>query len=169
MKIATFACLASLGLALLPTVVAAGLPAGKIAVVRVTAVDGLAYATGLASESRSSAFAFDGTEYSISRSALASTDGVETLLLIERRKDEMSGDSVVHRFSQEVRAFPSSTFEVKDIQGKVLAYQVALIGGNLRLLGDSDQIQAKAGSGGPFSIWKVTGVDLVDRSAIVLD
>ena len=169
MRIATFACLASLGLALLPSVAGAGLPEGKIAVVRVTAVDGLAYADGSASETRSSAFAYDGTEYTISKSALGSTDGVQTLLLIERRKDEMSGDSVARHFSQEVRAFPSSTFEVKDVQGKVLAYQVAMIGGNLRLLGDSDQIQAKAGSGGPFSIWKVTGVDLVDQSAIVLD
>jgi glutamine cyclotransferase len=166
MRIATFACLASLGLALLPSVVGAGLPEGKIAVVRVTAVDGLAYANGAASESRLSAFAYDGTEYTISKSALGSTDGVQTLLLIEPRDERRL---VARHFSHEVRAFSSTAFEVKDVQGKVLAYQVAMIGGNLRLLGDSDQIQAKAGSGGPFSIWKVTGIDLVDQSAIVLN
>ena len=169
MKFATFATVAALGLALLPAVGVAGLPEGQVAVVRVTAVDGLAYASGPATESRATAFAFDGTNYMIDHAVLASLDGVSTLVLIDRRKDEMNGDAVVRHHSQEVRAFPGTTFEVKDIQGKVLAYQVALIAGNLRLLGDSDQIQAKAGSGGPFSIWKVTGIELVDRDAIFLN
>jgi hypothetical protein len=168
MKTATLLCLAAFGLCL-PQLVLAALPAGKIAVVRVTAIDGLAAATGDGTETRNSVFSFDGTEYRIKRSALESTKGVETLLLIDRRQDEMNGSAVARNYTQEVRAFPNSNFTVSDIKGKVLSFQVAMIGGNLRLLGDPDQIQAAAGENGPFHIWKITGYDLVDQSAITLE
>ena len=168
MKTATLLFLAVFSLCL-PQLLLAALPAGKIAVVRVTAIDGLAAAKGDGSETRSSVFSFDGTEYRIKRSALQSTEGIATLLLIDRRKDEMSGAAVTRNFTQEVRSFSSSNFVVNDIKGKVLSFQVATIGGNLRLLGDPDQIQATAGDGGPFHIWKITGYDLVDRSAITLE
>jgi hypothetical protein len=67
-----------------------------------------------------------------------------------------------------VRAFSGTSFEVRDLQGKVLAYQVAMLGGNLRLLGDGDQILAMGGAGGPYQVWRVDGIDLVDRAAVVL-
>jgi hypothetical protein len=169
MKNATLATILIAALAAAPQVARAGLPEGKIAVIQVTAVDGLASVEAAASETRTSAFSFDGTEYHIARSALSSLEGVQTLLLIDRRTDSMSGDSGVRAFSQEVRSFPSSSFEIKDLDGKNLSYQVAMLGGNLRLLGDGDQIVAKGGPGGPFHVWKITGVDLVDRDAIALD
>jgi hypothetical protein len=168
MKTATLLLVAVFGLSI-PGFVLAALPAGKIAVVRVTAIDGLAHARGEGTEARTTAYTFDGTEYRISRSILSSLDGVQTVLLIDRRTDEMNGDAVTRRYTQEVRSFSSSNFVVTDLKGKVLSYQVALIGGNLRLLGDPDQIQARAGTDGPFHIWKVEGYDLVDRSAITLD
>jgi hypothetical protein len=168
MKSATFALVILVGaLGLAPANSFADMPGGKIAVVRVTAIDGLAHHTP-EKETRSSAFTFDGTNYSVDRSALSSLDGVETLVLIDRKTDDLQGASVVRHYTQEVRAFSGGSFEVTDLQGKVLHYQVAMIGGNLRLLGDGDQILAKAGAGGPFQIWKITDIDLVDRKAVVL-
>jgi len=168
MKPATLFLMAAFGLSL-PVLAMAAMPAGKIAVVRVTAIDGLAKATGDGNEERTNAFTYDGTDYHISNNALSSLDGVETLLLIDRRKDAMSGNAITRSFSQEVRSFPSSNFVVADMKGKVLSYQLAMIGGNLRLLGDPDQIQAGPGANGPFHIWKVESFDLVDRAAISLD
>jgi hypothetical protein len=168
MKPATLLLVAVLGLSL-PVLAMAAMPAGKIAVVRVTAIDGLAKATGDGNEERTSSFTFDGTDYHINKNALSSLNGVETLLLIDRRKDDMNGSAITRSFSQEVRSFPSSNFVVTDLKGKVLSYQLAMIGGNLRLLGDPDQIQAGPGTNGPFHIWKVESYDLVDRDAITLD
>jgi hypothetical protein len=168
MKPATLLLVAAFGLSL-PALALAAMPAGKVAVVRVTAIDGLAGATGDGTESRANAFTFDGTEYHINHDALSNLNGVETLLLIDRRKDEMSGNAITRSYSQEVRSFPSTHFVVTDVKGKVLSYQVAMIGGNLRLLGDPDQIQATGGAHGPFHIWKVESYDLVDRSAITVD
>ncbi len=78
------------------------------------------------------------------------------------------GGELVSAFSQEVRAVRGTSFEVKDLAGKVLNYQVAVIAGNLRLVGDGDQIVARGGDNGPFQVWKVTGIDLVDRGAILV-
>jgi len=168
MKPATLLLVAAFGLSL-PALALAAMPANKIAVVRVTAIDGLAKATGDGNESRTNAFTFDGTDYHINKDAVSNLNGVQTLLLIDRRKDEMSGNAVTRTYSQEVRSFPSTNFVVTDVKGKVLSYQVAMIGGNLRLLGDPDQIQATSGANGPFHIWKVESYDLVDRSAITVD
>lgn len=168
MKSATFALALLVGtLPLIPAGASAALPEGKIAVVRVTAVNGLAHVTPTREE-RSEEFSFDGTEYQVDHKALASLDGVQTLLLIDRKSDEADGHASVRRFTQEVRAFDSTSFQVKDLKGKVLSYQVAMIGGNLRLLGDGDQILATGGEGGPFQIWKVDSIDLVDRKAVTL-
>jgi hypothetical protein len=168
MKFATFVlALLVAAAAFGPAEAGAGLPEGKVAVVRVTAVDGLAHRAA-ESEMRTSVFSFDGTEYHIDRSALAGLDDVQTLLLIDRRRDTPEGASMVRHHSQEVRAFSGTSFEVRDLQGKVLAYQVAMLGGNLRLLGDGDQILAMGGAGGPYQVWRVDGIDLVDRAAVVL-
>jgi hypothetical protein len=166
MKNATFAMVLAAAALAAPRAAGAALPEGKIAVVRVTAVDGLAHVESGRTEAQAPLFSFDGTEYRVSRTALPGVEGVETLLLIDRRTDDASG---VRRHSQEVRPFASTTFQVNDLEGKVLSYQVALLGGNLRLLGDGDQIVAKAGAQGPYHIWKVTSFDLVDRDAVVLD
>jgi hypothetical protein len=143
----------------------AALPEGKIAVVRVTAVDGLARVDAAGVEAETPVFSYDGAEFRVDRSALTGLDGVQTLLLVDRRTDQASG---VRRLSQEVRSFASTQFQVNDFEGRVLSYQVAFLGGNLRLLGDGDQIVAKAGAQGPYHVWKVTAVDLVDRDAVVL-
>lgn len=168
MKSATLA-LALLAAAALfsPAETAAALPQGKVAVVRVTAVDGLAHRTA-ESETRTSSFDFDGTEYTINRTALASLDGVQTLLLIDRRTDAMDNGVMVQHFTQEVRAFTGTSFQVTDLKGKSLAYQVAMLGGNLRLLGDGDQILAMGGADGPYQVWRVDGISLVDKEAVLL-
>jgi hypothetical protein len=166
MKIAILALVASVGLlGVAPAVTSAAMPDGKVAVVRVTAVDGLAHVSQT-HESRTTTFTYDGTEYHIDSSALSSLDGVETLMLIDRASDDDSG---TRDYTQEVRAFQSSTFEVTDLPNKVLSYQVAMIGGNLRLLGDGDQILATAGTSGPYQIWKITDISLVDTDSIVLE
>lgn len=165
MKFATCALLVGL-LALAPVAATAGVPEGKVAVVTVTSVDGLAKADGKVTESRTSLFSFDGTDYTIDRSALASIEGVETLVLINHRKDTAAGDGVTRAYSQQVRALGTSNFTVEDLPGKVLSYQVATVGGNLRLLGDGDQIVCSAGDKGPFRIWKIESVKLVDRASI---
>ena len=168
MKNATITLAAMLAVTwLLPADTLGALPDGKVAVVRVTAVDGLAHHP-IKDMDRSSVFSFDGTEYNIDRSALSSLDGVQTLMLIDRKTDELSGSSMVRHLSQEVRAFGGTSFEVKDLKGKVLSYQVAMLGGNLRLLGDGDQILALPGADGPFQVWKITGIALVDKKSIVL-
>jgi hypothetical protein len=153
---------------LAPAASAAAIPDGKVAVVRVTAIDGLAGFTGPTTEMRSSAFSFDGTDYNVSRSALGSLDGVRTLVLIDHRTDQVSGDKLVHAYTQEVRAVNGSSFDVTDLPGKSLSYQVASIAGNLRILGDGDQIVATGGANGPYHIWRIDGVDLVSSDAIVL-
>jgi len=168
MKSATFVlALLVAAAAFSPAETAAGLPDGKVAVVRVTAVDGLAHHAA-ESETRTSTYDFDGTEYHIDRSALASLDGVQTLLLIDRRTDELGRGTMVQRYSQEVRAFTGTSFTVADLKGKVLKYQVAMLGGNLRLLGDGDQILAMGGNDGPYQVWRVDGISLVDREAVIL-
>ncbi len=170
MKIATFAIAALLVVAgLAPVASAAAIPDGKVAVVQVTAIDGLAGFQGPTTETRTGAFSYDGTWYHINRSALGSLDGVETLVLVDRRTDEVSGEKLVQNFTQDVRAVKGSAFSVDDLPGKALHYQVAMIGGNLRLVGDGDQIVATGGANGPYHIWKVTGIDLVDRDVIMLD
>lgn len=167
MKFALFSLTAMAVLAVQAPSAGAAMPEGKVAVVKVTAVDGLAHHRAT-NETRMSMFSFDGTEYRIDRSALKSLDGVQTLVLIDRQRDERTGETTVRHHEQEVRAFGDTAFEVTDLKGKSLHYQVAMVGGNLRLVGDGDHIQAKAGQGGPFKMWKVTGVDLVDASAIIL-
>jgi hypothetical protein len=129
----------------------------------------MAKVSGQSMESRSSVFSYDGTEYKIDRSALNSLDGVQTLVLIDHRVDALQSGGYLRQFSQEVRVFDGLTFEVTDLPGKVLAYQVAMIGGNLRLLGSGDQIVIRGGEGGPYHIWKVTGIDIVDTRAVILD
>ncbi len=168
MKSASFVLLTLiLAAGIATTASAAAIPDGKVAVVRVTAIDGLAGASGATTQTRSTAFSFDGTNYTIASGA-GNLDDAQTLILIDRRKDTISGGQLVSEFSQEVRAVRGASFEVKDLDGKVLNYQVAVIAGNLRLVGDGDQIVARGGDKGPFQIWKVTGIDLVDRGAIVV-
>ena len=166
MKIAILALVASVGLlGVVPGVTSAAIPDGKVAVVRITAIDGLAN-SARTNQSRTSVFSYDGTEYHIDSSALSSLDGVETLVLIDRASDDGNG---TRNFTQEVRSYDTTSFEATDLKGKVLSYQVAMIGGNLRLLGDGDQILAMAGTDGPYQIWKITGIDLVDTGSIVLE
>jgi hypothetical protein len=168
MKSASFALLTLILAAGIATAASAAIPDGKVAVVRVTAIDGLADYSGSAAQTRSTAFSFDGSNYTIAPGAAAGLDGAETLVLIDRRKDTISGGQLTSNFTQEVRAVRGSSFEVKDLAGKVLNYQVAVIAGNLRLVGDGDQIVARGGENGPFQVWKVTGIDLVDRDAILV-
>ena len=167
MKIAIYSLVALVGVMGVAAIANAAVPDGKVAVVRITAVDGMARQQ-VTSESRTSAFSFDGTGYSIDKSALASLDDVQTLVLIDRATDEMSKGSAVRRHTQEVRSYQGTSFEVTDLKGKVLSYQVASISGNVRLLGDGDQILATGGAHGPYQIWKITGIDVVDKDAISL-
>jgi len=166
MKYATLFTLAAL---LVASTALAALPDGKMAVIHVTAIDGLARQGGPTQETRNSVYSFDGTEYHIDQSALGSIDGVKTLVLIDRRTDAVQGGGLVRQYTQEVRSFDKLNFEVTDLPGKVLAYQVAMIGGNLRLLGSGDQIVARGGQGGPYQIWKVTSIDIVSSDAVILD
>jgi hypothetical protein len=167
MKIAIYGLVALVGVMGVAAIAIAAVPDGKVAVVRVTAVDGLAHQQ-VTSESRTSAFSFDGSGYSIDSSALGSLDNVQTLVLIDRSTDEVSDGSAVRKHSQEVRSYSGTSFEVTDLKGKVLSYQVASIGGNVRLLGDGDQILATGGAHGPYQIWKITGIDIVDKDAVSL-
>lgn len=166
MKIAILALVASVGLlGVAPAVTSAAIPDGKVAVVHITAIDGLAH-SAQTSQTRTSVFNYDGTDYHFDSSALESLDGVKTLVLIDRASDDGNG---TRNFTQEVRTYDTTSFEATDLQGKVLSYQVAMIGGNLRLLGDGDQIMAAAGTDGPYQIWKITGIDLVDTNSIVIE
>jgi len=140
-----------------------------VVVIRVTAVEGLASAGTAASETRSSVFSYDGVVYRVDKSALGSLDGIKTLVLVDRRRDSMQGGNLVSAYDQEVRAYTTLDYQVSDLPGKVLDYQVASVGGNLRLLGSSDQIQARGGAGGPYRIWKTTWIDMVPRNSIVLE
>jgi len=141
----------------------------QVIVIRVTAVEGLASAGTAASETRSSVFSFDGVSYRIDTSALGSLDGIKTLVLVDRRRDSMQGGNMVSAYDQEVRAYKTLDYQVSDLPGRVLDYQVASVGGNLRLLGSSDQIQARGGAGGPYRIWKTTWIDMVPRDSIVIE
>lgn len=162
MKLARLALAFALLLAVAPVADAAW-PEDKVAVVRVQAVDGLAVADA-AKSSRSSSFVYDGTAYTVDRDALSSLEGVRTVVLIDRSSDTMTGGVVTREHSQEVRTFSSTQFEI-DFDGQPLHYQVATVGGVLRLMGDGDQIRAVAGNNRPFHIWKITGLDLVDKSS----
>jgi len=162
-----FVLMGALTLAAVPA--HADLPEGKVAVVRVTAIDGLARAAGAVTETRSSAFTYDGTLYTINDPSVTGLDDVQTMVLIDRRRDVASETGVVREHTQEVRAIKGTYFQVEDIPNHVLGYQVATVGGNLRIAGDGDQILCAAGDNGPYHIWKVTSIDLVDRSKIRLD
>jgi len=166
MKNATCALMfAALILTLAPAAMAA-LPTGKVAVVTVTSIDGLAHFDGKVTDTRSSVYSYDGTDYTIDGSALSSVDGVETLVLVSKRTDTVTGGTMIRQFSQEARALRGTHFEVTDLPNRVLDYQVAMIGGNLRLTGAGDQILCESGKTGPYHIWRVDGIDLIDRSAI---
>jgi len=155
----------ALVLALTPSWALAAIPDGKIAVVRVTSVDGLALVNGPIEVTRESAFSYDGTTYSVD---LASLDGIKTLVLIDHRTDSAGGGKVTRAYSQEVRAITDSHFEITDIPGKTLTYQVASIAGVLQMTGDGDQILVPSGDNGPYHMWKVESVNLVNASAIEL-
>ena len=143
----------------------AGLPAGKVAVVQVTSVDGIAGHDGAVETKFDHAFAFDGTNYTVS--GVSSLDNVQVLVMVNHRKDSVSGEVLTQQNSQEVRAYNSLHFESTDIPGKVIPYQVASIAGNLRLIGDEGHISCPGGDN--YHIWRVDNVSLVDRSAISLN
>ncbi len=168
MKHATLAA-ATLASLLMVTSAFGAVPDGKVAIVRVTAVDGLARWDGSMIESRSTQFSFDGMQYTIDASAVQSLENVQTLVLIDRRVDQVREGVLLRNHSQEVRTVAGDSFQVTDIPDRVFSYQVGTVGGNLRLLGDGDQISAKGGDNGPYTIWKVTSIDLLDKSAIAID
>jgi len=170
MRYATLAAMVvGLVAAAMPGTSGAAVPEGKIAVVRVTAIDGLATWNGPVVETRSTAFTYNGTDYRIDPSALGGLTRIQTVILIDRRTDEIRDGVLMKHHGQEVRGVAGEMFEVTDIPGKSLAYQVAMVGGNLRLLGDGDQIVAKAGENGPYHIWKIEGIDLVNQGSVILD
>ena len=93
---------------------------------------------------------------------------METLLLIDRRRDDASGDGITQAYSQEIRAIRGTSFSVDDVPGKTLQYQVSVLGGVTHLMGPGDEILATGGAKGPYMIWKIESVDLVSKKAITL-
>ena len=155
-----------LAVALAGAAVASSVPEGKVAVIRATSIDGLARHDGQVTESFDTAYSFDGTTWNLE--GVSSLDGVKTILLVDHREDSAADAGLVRKHSQDIRVFNSTQFTVQDVPGKTLTYQVASIAGNLRLLGGGDQILATGGDHGPYHVWKVEEVRLVDADAISL-
>ena len=93
---------------------------------------------------------------------------METLLLIDRRRDDASGDGITQAYSQEIRAIRGTSFSVDDVPGNMPAESGSVLVRLARLMGPGDQILATGGAKGPYMIWKIESVDLVSKKAITL-
>jgi len=155
-------------LAALAATVAAQRSDDTIVVIRATAIAGLADYDGPVRETRERAYTRTGDGYAIDAGALQSLDGVQALLLVESRRDLVRDGALTRRHAQDVRPLPSGSFEIEDVPGKLLSYQLATVDGQLGLLGDGDVIYSPGGAHGPYFIWRIDGIERVDRGQVTL-
>lgn len=139
-----------------------------IVVIRATAIAGLADHEGPVRETRERAFAREGDGYAIDRGALASLDGVRALLLVESRRDLVRDGALTRSHAQDVRPLRGDRFEIEDVPGKLLTYQLATVDGRLGLLGDGDVIYSPGGAHGPYFVWRIDGIERLDRGDVTL-
>ena len=165
----TATCAMLLGASLLAALAGAGLaeiPQGMIAIVEAKDIDGLALVEGAIDETWQESFAVDDAGYSIDRKALASLEGVDALLLIHHRSDVTARGGILHKNWQEVLPIRGGAFEVEGVPELVLNYELLMSGDQLVLAGGGNQILCPEGERGPYHIWKVEKLRLVDREDV---
>ncbi|MBN1268729.1 MAG: hypothetical protein JXB04_04015 [Kiritimatiellae bacterium] len=139
-----------------------------IIVIRATAIAGLADYDGPVRETRERAYTREDDGYAIDGTALASLDGVQALLLVDSRRDLVRDGALTRRHAQDVRPLRGVSFEIEDVPGKLLTYQLATVDGRLGLLGDGDVIYSPGGAHEPYFIWRIDGIERLDRGDVRL-
>lgn len=160
--------IAFLILVLLSPAVLANLPAGKIAVVEVTAIHGLADYDGEVTETFQTAFATDGRAWTLD-AAVGDLDEIQVLLLVSERRERIAGNELRRQYRQQVRPLADTDFVITDLPTLELEYQLDMYKGRLALGGDGDYILCTGEENEPYHIWRIDGLHLVDRDDIVLD
>lgn len=144
---------------------AAGIPDNKIVVVRIKAIDGLDKSAANVTVNRTEQYVRGGRLH-ISRGAIASLDGVRTIVLVERRNDSLSGADLVQNVKLEAAAVNGDMFSVTSVDGKKFSYGVDILNdGSVDLLGPKDRIVVRDGQ---YQIWKIESASLVSRDGIDL-
>lgn len=170
MKRATIALiLGGLLIALSANAVAA-IPEGKVAVIRATRVNGIASHEGPVKVEREAVVSYDGRQYAFPAWVVASLGDTKTILVVNDRQDTVVDGVLIKKHTQKVQLFDASMFTVQVNPDTQVTYQVASVAGNLRLLGDEGHIACQGGTDGPYQIWRIDDLDLVDvRSIQALD
>ena len=164
MKRATIAFI--LGGILMAGSATAAIPDGKIAIIRATSVSGIAAHEGPIKVERSSTMSYDGTRFAFADWVVSSLQDTKAILVIDYRRDYIHDGVLVKKHSQEVQMFDDSMFDVQVNANTEVTYQVASVAGNLRLLGDEGHIACQGGLQGPYQIWRIDDIDLVDAKTI---
>ncbi len=148
----------------------AAVPEGKLLVIQATAIEGLAAVEGpIDSTYARGSFTVAEGSLSIDRKALGSLEGIQALFLVEHRTDQAAKGGLSRRFTQDLRAATGGELSLNLLPKLELAYQVAeLDGGRIGLVGDGARIFAEGGTNEPYTVWRIDGLALVDRSAVTL-
>jgi hypothetical protein len=152
----------------------AGIPADKVAVVLVRAIDGLGSGDSGDRNSVVGGVAYQIDEASrdlaISRagSGISSLDGVKTIVLVERREDTQKGGDIVQKHSHSVLTSGGSSFSVDAIGGGTLSYDVVVFGRKLVVTGPGDRITVTGGKPDSYQVWRVSPLGLFDRDRVEL-
>jgi len=167
MRFASCACFfAAIALLACSAIATAEIPADKIVIIKALDIDGLAAFEGPVDETADSVYAFDGAMHHIDSSALASLSGVETLLIVDHRNDSVARGALVKKHWQEIKALADGKFDVEAVPEKEFEYELVVSRGGFELVGGTNQILCPGGDEGPYFIWKVESVSLVDRTAV---
>ena len=93
------------GSALMPDSALAAIPDGKIAVIRATAIDGIAKYDGRIKIHRETSMSYDGSNYAFDRGTIDNLEETKAILVIDQRRDEFEGNILVRNHTQEVLTF----------------------------------------------------------------
>ncbi len=149
---------------------AMALPAGdELLIVEATLIEGLADYHGEIVETHKELFTLENGALSIERDGLASLDGLEVIVLLDRRQDSQGGDTLTRNHWQEVHAVSEASFELAMLPEEPFRYQVAEVNGKLGLFGQGNLLRSEGGEGEPFQVWRIDGLQVVPRSSIQLN
>ena len=148
----------------------AAVPEGKVLVIQATAIEGLAAVEGpIDSTYTQGSFTIAEGSLSIDRKALGSLEGVQALFLVEHRMDQAARGGLSRRFTQDLRAVKGGEVRLDLLPKLELEYHLAALdGGRIGLVGDGARLFAEGGTNEPYFVWRIDGLALVDRDAVVL-
>jgi hypothetical protein len=148
---------------------ALALPAGEeLLIVEATLIEGLADYHGEIVETHRELFTRENGTLSIDRDGLASLDGLEAIVLVDRRRDTQGGDTLTRKHWQEIHAVSGGSFELAMLPDEPFLYQIANVNGKTGLFGQGNLLRSEGGEGEPFQVWRIDSMRFVDRTEIAL-